>query len=187
MEVIQFTQKLDFDTNCFLVVENNKALLIDTGFDIQEILTYLEDNKIQLLAVLLTHGHFDHVYNAKKFQELGFKIYIHSLDADKLNSDKNLGADFNVDLDHINADVLLEESNIKIDDFKVQVIHTPGHSKGSCCYIINDNFFTGDTIFEHGYGRTDFYDGSYKELRQSIRKIWTLKKNKNYAFFYGHD
>ena len=140
--------------------------------------------------VLLTHGHYDHIGACKKFQNNGIKIAINLLDADKCESDelcliKQFGN--GEILDTFKPDILFEneEDNLVLGSLNIKVIHTPGHSKGGSSYLIGNFLLSGDTIFEQGYGRTDFYDGSSIKLRQSIRKLLTYL-NKGYILCCGH-
>lgn len=187
MEVIKFDKNKEFSVNSYMVIKGNNAILIDTGFNYDEIEKCLSERKLNLIAVFLTHGHFDHIYLAKKFQDMGVKIYIHSMDSDKLYTNKNMGADYNLLPQPLHADVLMEEGTYSVGEFTIQVIHTPGHSKGSCCFLIENKLFLGDTMFEHGYGRYDLYDGSYNEIMQSLRRLIKIIKNNNYTLYYGHD
>lgn len=170
---------------CYLIVKDKNAILIDAGLCYNQVKNYLKQNNIKLLAVLLTHGHFDHAVDAYKFQNEGIPIYIHKYDADKLYSDFNLAKQFGFDFNNIKPDVLLDEGEISIENFHINVILTPGHSKGSCAYIYENHVFVGDTLFENGYGRYDFYDGDYTQLIQSI-KVLQNYVNKNYLLHYGH-
>ena len=170
---------------CYLIVENKNAILIDAGLCYNQVKDYIEKNDINLLAVLLTHGHFDHAVDAYKFQNDGVPIYIHKNDADKLCSDFNLAKQFGFDFNNIIADVLLDDGVIHIENFCINVISTPGHSKGSCAYVYENHIFVGDTLFENGYGRYDLYDGDYNQLVQSVKKLQQYI-NKNYLLHYGH-
>ena len=170
---------------CYLIVKENNAILIDAGECYELVKDYLEKNNVKLLAVLLTHGHFDHAVDAYKFQNDGVPIYIHKKDADKLCTDWNLAKLFGFDFNNINADVLVDDGDIYIENFNISVISTPGHSKGSCSYIYENHIFVGDTLFENGYGRCDLYDSDFEQLKQSVK---TLQKyyDKNYLLHYGH-
>lgn len=175
----------NLNNRCYLIIKNNKAVLIDAGECFNEVLSYVNENNIKLCGVILTHGHFDHACTAKKFQELNIPIYIHKNDADKLYTDNNLGKQFDCKFENLYADYLIEEGSLKIDDFDFYILHTPGHSKGGISIVIENHIFVGDTIFENGYGRVDLYDGDFTELKESIRKLKKYK-NEKYLFYYGH-
>ena len=170
---------------CYLVIKEQKAILIDAGDCYNEVKTYLSNNNITLIAVLLTNGHFDHAWSAFKFQADGVPIYIHKEDSDKLYTNNNLANLFGFDFHNLKADFEISEGNLDIDIFHFKVINTPGHSKGSCSYICDNHIFVGDTLFENGYGRYDLYDGDYFALMHSIN-ILNQYREKNYLFHYGH-
>ena len=171
--------------HCYIVYSEHNALIIDPGDAYEKIVKFLKQKNLKPLAVFLTHGHFDHCFCCKRLQKDGIKIYIHELDEDKLHSDGNLASAFGLKFDELYADKKLNEGHINIGEFDVEVIHTPGHSEGSVCYVIGNHFFSGDTFFENGVGRTDFYDGSMLKLRQSLRKLEQYLR-KPYIFHYGH-
>lgn len=171
--------------NCYIIREQTNCVIIDPGYAFHQIMEYINKNNLNIVAVLLTHGHFDHSKSGYELQKLGKKVYIHKLDADKLYTKNNLSYIANQPFDFYYADCLIEEGKLKIADFEFDVIHTPGHSKGSVVFVYKNNVFCGDTIFEHGYGRYDFYDGNFRELMSSIKKLMPYIKN-NYNLFYGH-
>lgn len=171
--------------NCYIISKNNTCVIIDPGYAIEDILNYTKEHDLKILAVLLTHGHFDHCKCGYELQKIGIPIYVHKLDEDKLYTDNNLAYMTNSVFDFYHADILIGEGQLNIGDFSFMVLHTPGHSKGGVSYIYEDNIFSGDTLFENGYGRYDFYDGNYSDLMLSVRKLLKYKKE-GYKFFYGH-
>lgn len=175
----------DLQENCYIVSKNNDCVIIDPGDDYSKIKYYINCNDLNVLAILLTHGHFDHCASCAKFQKEGIKIYIHKLDADKLYTDGNLAGFLKYNFENFEADVLIDEGVLNIGQFEFEVVHTPGHSEGGVSYVYENNIFCGDTLFEFGIGRYDFYDGSLTKLRQSIQKLMLYKDN-GYNFFYGH-
>ena len=175
----------DMNNHCYLIIQNSKALLIDASYCYDDVNKYLKENNLKLVGIVLTHGHFDHASAAKKFQDDGIKIYIHKFDADKLYTENNLSKYFGYAFENLTPDFTFTEGELIIDNFKLEVLHTPGHSKGSVCFIYENHLFTGDTIFENGYGRVDLYDGDFSEIRQSIKKLMPYKKM-GYLLHYGH-
>lgn len=172
-------------TNCYFVIKNNECLLIDPACDCEAILNFAQNNNLKILAVLLTHGHFDHVGACKNLQEKGIPCYISKFDGETLLSNpKMLGLRPSM---FFSPDYLLEDEEIlQISNFKIKCMLTSGHTKGSMCFLIEDNLFCGDTLFAGGgYGRTDLFSGSYEELKSSIKnKIFCL--NDNVKLFCGH-
>ena len=146
---------------------------------------YVLYNDVHALVIDPGNVYNDIVSFLKHFQDDGIAIYIHKYDSDKLYTDGNLSKILNIDFPVFYADYLLEEGFFEIGEFKVEVIHTPGHSRGSVCYVIDDYFFSGDTFFKDGVGRTDFYDSSFIDLRNSLKKLTPYLK-KPYIFCYGH-
>lgn len=172
-------------TNTYLVSENGRGILIDVGSDGEDLYLYALKEGITLEAVLLTHGHFDHANGCAELQQKGIKIYIHEADAEKLYTYKGMAAFAGVKLNAFKADEFVEDGEIlSLMGKKINVLHTPGHSKGSVCYVIDDSVFCGDTLFCGSYGRYDFYDGDLNELKNSAKKIFSL--NGDYKLYPGH-
>lgn len=172
-------------TNTYLVSENGRGILIDVGSDGEDLYLYALKEGITLEAVLLTHGHFDHANGCAELQQKGIKIYIHEADAEKLYTYKGMAAFAGVKLNAFKADEYVTDGEIlHFIGKEIKVIHTPGHSKGSVCYVIDDAVFCGDTLFCGSYGRYDFYDGDLNELKNSAKKIFSL--NGDYKLYPGH-
>ena len=164
------------DENCYILFDDcsKNAIIIDPGADYIKIQNFLIKKNLQAKAILLTHGHFDHIGAVNDFSAFNIPVYIHVKDADKLaNADKNLSKSFGLKINNCSANMIFsgEEFEFSVAGFDILAIHTPGHSKGSVCYKIENFLFTGDTLFKNGYGRTDFYDGSFEELKNSLRKL----------------
>ena len=146
----------------------NKAILIDAGGHTDKILSLSKEKGLQIGAVLLTHGHFDHVGACARLQKLGVKIYIHQLDEQLVSTDKGT-CGFAVKVDTFTPDYTLQGGEeLDLYGLKIKVIHTPGHTKGGVCYLIENSLFSGDTIFQGSYGRVDLGDGDINELKHSI-------------------
>jgi glyoxylase-like metal-dependent hydrolase (beta-lactamase superfamily II) len=145
-------------TNCYLLISKDQLAIIDPTGDYQRILQEIKKTKSQPLFIINTHYHPDHTSaNEMIKRETGAKILIHKDEKDYIN---------------FPADKFLEdEDKVKIGNVILKVIHTPGHTKGSIC-LLGDNFiFTGDTLFQFGYGRTDLPGGSENEMKKSLLKL----------------
>lgn len=176
-------------TNCYIVYNDKKeTLIIDPADQADRIIQFISENELKPMAILLTHGHFDHIGAVTKLkEEYGAKVYAHKDEKDVLNiQDINLSSKFYMNIS-IDADMYLEDgTEFNVGDFSIRLIHTPGHTKGSCCYLIDDMLFSGDTLFNATHGRTDFPTGSESRIIRSIKeKLLVLDGNTH--VFPGHD
>lgn len=167
-------------TNCYVVWDENtlEAAVIDPGFEDQRINDIINENKLKVKYILLTHGHFDHLGGVNQIKKLtGAKVLIHENDADcLLDPRRNLSVLAGMSMVLDPADSYLKETEtISLGEVVIQVIHTPGHSKGGVCLLAEDQLFAGDTLFNTSIGRTDFADGDLDELLNGIEaKLFIL-------------
>ncbi len=163
------------ESNCYGLVNGDEVVLVDAGAYPDAIEATLERRGLRLRAVLLTHGHFDHILSAAFLKEkYGSVVYIHENDADMLTDGyKNAySVFFGGAWEGTPADVIIKDGDkIEFFDETIEVIHTPGHSEGSVCFKVGNNLFTGDTIFSRGTGRCDLYGGDDGKIRESIAKL----------------
>lgn len=157
-------------TNCYILISNEEAIVIDPGADLKSILKEIEGKK--LTYIILTHYHWDHILAAQKLREkTEAKILIHKGEKDFIK---------------FQPDQFLEGGEeIKIGKEYLKIIHTPGHTKGSISILGEDFIFVGDTIFEEGVGRTDLPGGSEKDLENSLKKLEKIIK-KGMEIYPGH-
>lgn len=187
------------DVNTYIVINGNVGFVVDPGGDAQEIYSIFRKQKAKIEAILLTHAHFDHIGGVAELCRIASKgedgkenpqnaptVFLHKDELEKIGSYKNLGFSMNANPEKFVPDILLKGGEtLKIAGLDVKVIHTPGHAKGSLCYVVSDKIFVGDTLFFMSYGRTDFYDGNAKDLKNSIvNKLFALKGN--YTILPGH-
>ena len=177
-----------FMINSYLVVNDKKGIIIDPGSGIGPILKKIESDKIELEAILATHGHIDHIDGVnivkKKFNA---HFYVNNLDSDLVNAVQTQARMFGIpDPGKIIPDRNLPSSGeINMAGLTLQLLHTPGHSKGSVSILIDDTLFSGDTLFNFSIGRTDLPGGNYEELISSIKnKIFILPDETQ--VFSGH-
>lgn len=182
-------------TNCYLIGKNAPSktktetfAIIDPGGDADKILNDLQQNHARLSAILLTHGHFDHILAVPALQQaFQIPVYIHREDLEMLKDPlKNLSAplsqSFSCNISQIH--LFEDQSVIDCGNLSFTAVHTPGHSKGSSIFLLDQFMFSGDTLFYHEIGRCDCYGGDLGKMYQSLKKIAALPKN--YQIFPGH-
>ena len=189
MEIISLPT-VGFTSNCYIVHNGTDAFVVDPSISEKKILKALSERGLNLKGILLTHGHFDHIWRVQELrEESGAPLYIHELDNEMLTDpDKNAyrtftGNDFTVK----KADILLKDGDIiELGDEKITVLHTPGHTKGSVCYDTGDSILSGDTIFAEGFGRCDLFGGDMSALRSSIKRLTEMAKTESRWLYSGH-
>ena len=166
-----------FQTNCFVCHEKGEAAIIDPSCqhtsEIETLLDYVKANKLSVRHLLLTHGHIDHIFGCKAIADafgMGFKM--HQSDEPLLEQAPMQAQMFDVTMEKppMPAEYLDEGDTISLGDSTWSIIHTPGHSPGSICFVDDANGFViaGDVIFYNSIGRTDLWQGSLPTLMQSI-------------------
>ncbi|MCR6593557.1 MBL fold metallo-hydrolase [Campylobacter insulaenigrae] len=168
-----------YETNCYIVDFENKQIIIDPG---QNALKFIKENVSKPLAILNTHGHYDHVFdNAKVKKAYQIPIYIHK------NDEFMLKDPFNYGFEHSNADFLInDESEIKIDNFIFKFHFFPGHTPGcTMIELVGENImFSGDFLFHRSIGRWDFPYSNADLMKESLLKILTYEKD--FELLPGH-
>ena len=174
------------ETNTYLALNGERAFVVDPGADADKILAAAEAEGAKIEWVLLTHAHFDHIGGVAELQRAGAQVVLHRDDLGIVSSFKNLAFYAGVKVEKFLPDVTVSGGEtLDVAGVKVRVIHTPGHTAGGVCYDAADVIFTGDTLFELSYGRTDFPTGSFKELKNSVlNKLFALPGD--YRLLPGH-
>lgn len=163
-----------YQANCYVITDEQtkESAVIDPGGDFEELKSLIEKEALHVKYIILTHGHGDHIGAVPLLKQYTkAQVLIHEGDADMLrNSKKNLSAMIaNVKIE-LDADHLIKDKEVlKIGNTELEVIHTPGHSKGSICIKSGDHIFSGDTLFACSIGRTDLEGGSFDEIIHSIK------------------
>ena len=179
-------------TNCYFLKnkETGEMLIIDRGDNAGKIEQKILEMQGKPMAILLTHGHFDHILAAEEIRKkYNIPIYACRQEEEMLREPSiNMTVHYGQGCSIV-PDVFLEDLDvIRLAGFSVQMIHTPGHTKGSCCYYLKDEgvLFSGDTVFYGSVGRTDFPGGSTAEIVRSLHKLVDSLPEET-EVFPGHD
>lgn len=177
------------DENTYIYFDEitKDGVIIDPGAFEQEIVNVIEKNNINLKGILLTHGHYDHMWGALEFKEK-YNIKIYSSEVEKcVTNDPEVSFTSRVDSRKFIADVLLKDNEeFEVGSIKLKTIFTPGHTPGGVCYLDEKQkiMFTGDTLFKGTFGRTDFPMGSFEDLKNSLYRL--LEMDEDIEVYPGH-
>lgn len=175
--------------NCYVVeTAPGRCVIIDLGGDPEYLIDFLNTHKLRLQKILLTHGHFDHIGGVEAVRKLtGAEVYIHEDDAKMLFSEEYslaAGMSFHPFTPVAEYTAITGDSIINDGDQSFRVLHTPGHSEGSACYICGDIIFSGDTLFRESVGRSDFPGSNPIDMNNSLRTLDLLPVD--YRVLPGH-
>lgn len=163
-------------TNSYLIIneETKKCILVDPAAYPKEIKEAIRKETLRPIAILLTHGHFDHIMGIEDvLKEYDIPVYAHQEEEELLNNaSMNLSAMYGKGYTFSDAIYVEDGQQLEIGGFSFQVIYTPGHTKGGCCYYCSKEgiLFSGDTLFCASIGRTDFPTGSSSKLVRSVKE-----------------
>lgn len=189
MKILKFSVGVMM-TNCYFLVdtETMRCALVDPGDDAEMLLGKIAEKGLTVEKILLTHAHFDHIMALPQIRKAtGAPLYVHSEDKELLlDNEKNCMRRFGeVDLPMDPPEFTFEDGEvIPIGKDSVTVMHTPGHTRGSCCFIAGEEMLTGDTLFRGCIGRHDLWGGSYATLSASLEKLKGLETD--YKIYPGH-
>ncbi len=177
-------------TNCYILgdEETRQAVVIDPGGDFEIIKTHIKKLRLEVKHIILTHGHIDHIGALSQLKKATqADILIHSKDSAMLSDPgQNLSFLSGDDVIAVKADRLLQEGDIiEYGRIKLEVLQTPGHTRGSISLVTDRMIFTGDALFCGSIGRTDFPGSSHQELIRSI-KDKLLSKDDDFVVHPGH-
>lgn len=178
----------ELGANCHIVdCGNAVCAAVDIGSSPARLLAFLEQNGLTLKAILLTHGHYDHIGGVEEVRlATGAEVYIHENDAVMLESGQaNLAWQIaDTPYEPVTAyTTVTDGAEISVGERVFSVMHTPGHTAGSVCYLTEDVMLSGDTLFCGSIGRTDL-GGSVPQMRESLTKIRELETD--YHIYSGH-
>ena len=177
------------DQNTYLIYQNGIGAVIDVGYNESEIIKEAEKLGVEIKYILLTHCHYDHIEFMEELREKNGAKLVSS----ELTSDNIQNPDINLSLAGLGRKIYAKKSEItladgeviNIGDMEVKCIHTPGHTNGGVCFLVEDNLFAGDTLFLRSCGRWDLPTGDEHILAESIKnKLYTL--NEGITVYPGH-
>lgn len=175
---VQMIGAPSFGANCYFLISERHAWVVDPSRSSDAILREATRLGLRIEGILLTHGHFDHTTSVDTLRDvLPCPVMIHKADAIMLtDGKKNAFYDFyGTECIHRPADILLEDGQVlTLGEESIQVIHTPGHTKGSVCFLCGDLLLTGDTLFSDTVGRCDLWGGNEEDMRTSLQHLRTL-------------
>lgn len=168
-----------YQTNCYIIHEENSrtACVIDPGYTPEIVLDFLGKNGLTCEAILLTHGHFDHVGGVKTIAaETGCKVWLHTADL-AMPPMMTSGRLYY-------TDSYGEGTQLHLAGLDISVLHTPGHTPGSVCLLCDDAMFSGDTLFAGSCGRTDLPGGDWATILKSLHRLSSMEAD--FRVYPGH-
>ena len=178
-----------FQVFTYIISSRSMAAIIDPAGDEDKLIKIIENESLRLLYILNTHAHADHILVNKILREyFNVPVFLHEKDFEFFSMDE-IRAKAERELDvkaQLFADRILKDGDtLPIGDTQIKVIHTPGYTPGSVCFLVDGNLFTGDTLFVGAAGRTDLIGGSLDELLSSLSRIIDLPPET--LIWPGHD
>lgn len=179
----------ELGANCYIVeTAPGRCIAIDIGGDSSYFLSFLKEKELALSKILLTHGHFDHIGGVEEVRKAtGAEVFVHDGDVRMLTSaaySLHIGMS-RLPFVPVERFTAINDGCVITDgDCTITLIHTPGHSEGSVCYVCGDVIFTGDTLFKGSAGRTDFPGSSPIDMHNSLYALYII--DKNCRIFPGH-
>jgi hydroxyacylglutathione hydrolase len=159
----------------YLIGDSKEAAITDPGWDIDKILEIAKKHDLEIKYILVTHSHYDHINEIKNISDFtSATVYVHEEDAEDI-IDKGV--------DKIKT--VKEGDEIKVGKLIIKVLHTPGHTPGSVCFLVENKLITGDTLFVENIGRTDLPGGDPKVITESLKRL--KKLDGNIELYPGHD
>ncbi len=166
-------------TNCYLLSQEGKCIIIDPGDHPDLILEIIEKNNLEISGIINTHGHFDHILgNNEIMNKVNTELMINEFDIDYLlDPFKNLSA-YILNRPFYSKSptrILYDGDIVKFGNDEILCIHTPGHTPGSSCFYIEKQkiIFTGDTLFKFSFGRVDLVGGDAEKMKKSLKKLYS--------------
>ena len=164
-----------YQANCYILRKNDQVVIIDPGANIERISSFIDETNT-ILAVLLTHGHFDHIGAVDDcVKQYHCPVYVSEDELDIIRDpEKNYALNKK---SKVVSDVIFYDHHLNLGDFNFEIHETPGHTVGGVCLEIEGHLFSGDTLFKGSVGRTDLYSSNASALKQSLKYLKTLSSD----------
>ena len=170
-----------YSENMYILSENGKCFVVDPGAQADDIIEYISNRNLEIQFILLTHGHFDHIFAVEELKnKLNTVIYASEREKDLLedpekNYTRKVGNPITVKADYYVKD----GDTIPFNDSSITVMETPGHTYGSVCYIYKNEMFSGDMLFKNSIGRYDLPTASFEDIKNSIERLKLMNDDIN--------
>ncbi len=177
-----------FETNNYLIMDEvtKEAALIDCSEYSRDIINAVKELGAKVKYILLTHWHFDHVLGVNDMKEpLGGEVLIHENDVEQLKNTNHVLSMLGLKSATTPQHDGLVQGDLNIGNIVIKPIHTPGHSRGGLCYLVEDKLFSGDTLFLDCVGRIDLPGGDLQDIRDSVTNV-LFKLDDNIIVYPGH-
>ncbi|MBI2108219.1 MBL fold metallo-hydrolase [Candidatus Woesearchaeota archaeon] len=168
----------NMDNFAYVIADSKtkEAAIVDPGWDAGILLDFCNKNNLKIKKILLTHTHYDHINDVEYiFKKTNAEVYAHSSEAEPIRKINN----------KIKIIGFKNRDKINVGKIEIEVLHTPGHSPGSSCFIFDGKIITGDTLFVGSIGRTDLPGGDLKVMAESLKRLKEL--DGNLEVYPGHD
>ncbi len=174
-----------YQTNCYIVAQDDRCVILDPGDEPEKILAFLERHQLQCEAILLTHGHFDHVGAVEAIVEAtGCTLWMSESDWSQFPNPVTAYFYPLANCDFTEVHFCEDGELIRAAGLRFEALSTPGHTWGSMCFACGDALFTGDTLFAGSMGRTDLPGGDAKVMEASLERLKELEGD--FAVYPGH-
>ncbi len=189
IELFTYGKGFRVDTNVYLISNKDEAIIIDTSFEFDKALKFIND-RYKLKGIFITHSHMDHIDGLKYFIGKDIPIYM-SEETERQIYDRNITSYYMINQDppfkkgDLNIIHVKDNDEIEIIGKKIKVIATPGHQKGATSYLISHAIFSGDTIFKGRHAMTTYPTGNDDDMKNTLKKL--LSYPENYYIYPGHD
>ncbi|MBP2033329.1 glyoxylase-like metal-dependent hydrolase (beta-lactamase superfamily II) [Clostridium algifaecis] len=163
----------EIDVNCYFIEHNRKCYIVDPGYEKEKVIKYVEENELEVLGILLTHGHIDHIGAIDSFN---VPIYLHEKEYDILQENYTYGFEYYGKvkpyvLEDLDIRIIDENSQLAIDERLIEVIYTPGHTIGGLSFKFGHDLYTGDTLFKGTVGKWEYRTGDINTLGKTIIRL----------------